>query len=270
MNMPQPLVSVIITTCNRPQLLRGAIASVLIQEGVDFELLIIDDSSPGDETRTIVEGHPDPHIRYIRHVKNRGSAESLNTGLQESKGRYIAILDDDDEWIIKDKLSKQVEFLCDHPDHVAVATNVIVIDYTTDCVLVKSDTSHFDSDIRRNFLLSNPMTHSSVLYRKDVALAVGGYDLSLPRGKDYDLMLKLGMRGKLHILPDYAVRYRESTFANRDVITLRLQDTLAKIQVIMRHRRQYPAAVRALTREGVRFCIFFLLRPISFVFRTCK
>lgn len=265
--MIQPFVSVIITTYNRPQLLPRAVASVLMQEGVGFELLVIDDGSLEGDTRAVAEGFRDTRIHYIHHEQNRGSAESLNHGLREAKGGYIAILDDDDEWIVRDKLMKQVEFLENNPDHVAVATQVIIIEYTSGETIKKSSYPMEDNAIRKNFLSFNPIAHSSILYRAHVARDMGGYDVSLSRGKDYDLILKIADRGKIAILPDHAVRYRESTFQNCDLFSLRLRDTRAKISIIMRHKDRYPHFLSSLIQECMRLITFSFLKPFSFFFR---
>lgn len=254
--MKSPTVSVIITTHNRPALLKKAIQSVLNQDYANFELLIIDDASSGTETAHIIAQFPDRRIRCIKNASQLGSTNSLNIGIKESKGKYIAILDDDDEWIIKDKLSKQTVFLETHPHHVLVSTNVIVTHYDTDVLLVKSNAPRLDEKIRNILLFSNPIAHSAVLYRKDAAISVGGYDPSFPRGKDYDLWLKLGIKGKIEILPDYAVRYRESTSVQRNIIEIRLKDTQAKILVIRRHQNFYRRASFSLAREYIRLLIF--------------
>jgi D-inositol-3-phosphate glycosyltransferase len=102
----QPLVTVIIPTYNRADLVKGAIESVLAQSYSQWELLVVDDAST-DETSTILQGMSDERIRYIRHSQNRGGSAARNTGLAQAKGAYIAFLDSDDEWL-PTKLEKQV------------------------------------------------------------------------------------------------------------------------------------------------------------------
>jgi glycosyltransferase involved in cell wall biosynthesis len=88
-----PLFSVVIPTYDRLELLRHAVDSVLRQTIGDFECIVVDDASP-----TPVSPIPDRRVRVVRHPSNRGEAGSRNTGLREAVGRYVAYLDDDDEF----------------------------------------------------------------------------------------------------------------------------------------------------------------------------
>ena len=99
-------VSVIVPTYNRSAFLRVAIRSVTNQTHRDLEIIIIDDGST-DDTETVVRGFNDPRIKYFKHNQNLGEAVSRNHGLKESKGDFIAFLDDDDEWH-PEKLEKQL------------------------------------------------------------------------------------------------------------------------------------------------------------------
>ncbi|RLF83553.1 glycosyl transferase, partial [Thermococci archaeon] len=96
--MSRPTVSVIIPTYNRANLLKRAIASVLNQTFTDFELIVVDDASP-DNTPEVVRSINDGRIRYVRLKKNSGGPVARNTGIRKARGRFIALLDDDDEWL---------------------------------------------------------------------------------------------------------------------------------------------------------------------------
>ena len=104
-----PKVSVIIPTYNRANLLARAIKSVLNQTFQDFELIVVDDGST-DNTRKVVEEFQkkDSRIKYIFQENSGGPAKPINTGIKNSKGEYITILEDDDEFLPQ-KLQKQVE-----------------------------------------------------------------------------------------------------------------------------------------------------------------
>lgn len=90
----QPLVSVAIVTKNRSSLLRESIDSVLAQSVQDFEIVVVDDGSE-DETRSVVETYEDSRIRYFRS-DGVGISRGRNMALENSKGIYTAVLDDDD------------------------------------------------------------------------------------------------------------------------------------------------------------------------------
>ena len=183
-------ISIIITTYDRPQYLRGAIDSVLCQSFKDFELIIVNDDPRMGEADKIIDSYKDSRIVYVKNKKNLAGAKSLNTGLRLAKGAYIAILDDDDVWNYSKKIEEQVRFLEYNPEYVLVGTNVIVVNYNNGKEITRTCFATADNELRRNIFSSNPFAHSSVMYRKDKALLVGGYDESLERGKDYDLWLR--------------------------------------------------------------------------------
>ena len=93
-----PLFSVVIPTHNRVKLLQRAIGSVLAQTLPDFELLVVD-SGDTDETRALVEGFRDGRISYLRMSGPGGVSAARNLGIRGSSGRYVSLLDDDDEYL---------------------------------------------------------------------------------------------------------------------------------------------------------------------------
>jgi glycosyltransferase involved in cell wall biosynthesis len=102
-----PLVSVIIPTYNRADLVRRAIGSVLAQSYANFEVIVIDNAS-SDKTAEVVDSIVDARLKFIRHDVNKGPAASRNTGLRNSRGDYITFLDSDDEWLPQ-KLACQLD-----------------------------------------------------------------------------------------------------------------------------------------------------------------
>lgn len=86
-----PLVSVVIPTYNRPDFLREAVNSVLMQSVRDFECIVVDDCS----IEPVILPR-DPRIRVLRHPRNFGPAVAKNTGIRSAIGKYIVFLDDDD------------------------------------------------------------------------------------------------------------------------------------------------------------------------------
>lgn len=97
-NNSSPLFSVILPTYNRAGLLTRAIRSVLNQTFTNFELIIVDDAST-DKTREVISSFDDARIVYIRRDKNGGNACAKNSAIRQATGKYIAFLDDDDEYL---------------------------------------------------------------------------------------------------------------------------------------------------------------------------
>lgn len=105
--MDKEMVSVIIPTYNREQVVGRAIESVLRQTYPYFELLVVDDGST-DCTQETVERIGDDRLRYIRLERNSGPGHARNIGIQEAKYDYLAFQDSDDEWMPR-KLELQMQ-----------------------------------------------------------------------------------------------------------------------------------------------------------------
>jgi len=265
-----PKVSVVITTFKRPWFLREAIESVLSQNFKNFELIIVNDDPAGEEIDRMISSFRDSRIVYVKNKENLGSTKSLNVGLRTAKGEYIAILDDDDVWLSKEKLSYQVRFLDENPEYVLLGTNGVIVDAASGKEITKSNYPADDKELRKMILKSNPFAHSSVMFRREIAEAVGGYDESLPRGKDYDLWLKLARVGKIAILPDCFLKYREATFAQRNLVKQRYEDAKWTLEVMKRHRRELPSTFWPYICQLLRFIVFGFLMTFPFLYKGYK
>lgn len=104
--MKNPMISVIIPTYNRVTVITRAIRSVQKQTYQDFEIIVVDDGST-DDTEKVIHSFNESRITYIKHERNLNGAVARNTGINVAKGRYIAFLDSDDEWL-PEKLEKQL------------------------------------------------------------------------------------------------------------------------------------------------------------------
>ncbi len=114
-----PMVSVIVPTFNRVDLLPETVDSILSQTFDDFELIIVDNMSE-DGTETYVNGLKDPRIRYFRNPNNGVIAVNRNVGIRNARGKYIAFCDDDDLWH-PNKIEEQLRNF--DPNVIGVATN---------------------------------------------------------------------------------------------------------------------------------------------------
>jgi glycosyltransferase involved in cell wall biosynthesis len=92
-----PFFSVIVPVYNRAHVLARALQSVLTQSCGDFEIVVVDDGS-SDDPAAAIAALGDPRIRYLRQ-ENRGGGAARNAGLDTARGRYIAPLDSDDEFL---------------------------------------------------------------------------------------------------------------------------------------------------------------------------
>jgi|APSaa5957512535_1039671.scaffolds.fasta_scaffold52141_2 glycosyltransferase involved in cell wall biosynthesis len=105
-----PIISVIVPTYNRANILCETLDSILCQTYENFELIVVDDGST-DNTEEVVKKYNDLRLHYIKTENWGGPARPRNIGIQISKGEYIAFCDDDDLWL-PHKLESQIKLFC--------------------------------------------------------------------------------------------------------------------------------------------------------------
>ena len=113
-SLSQPLISVIIPSYNRADLIHISLDSAINQSYENIEIIFIDDGSI-DNTEAVVKAIKDRRIRYIRHLINKGGATARNTGIEAATGEYIAFLDSDDAWV-SNKLELQFAHIQKYPN----------------------------------------------------------------------------------------------------------------------------------------------------------
>ena len=251
-----PQVSIILPTYNRSAALRRAIASVEKQSFSDWELIIIDDASTDDTQKVVKEiATRDSRVVYIRNERNYypDITRTLNKGLAAARGEFIARIDDDDFWLDEQKLKKQIKFLINHPDYVVVGSGMMLVDPDGNKVgrYLKKET---DKEIRNAALFSNPFSHTTVMFRADVARKVGGYG-DWRFAEDWDLWLKMGRFGKFYNFPEYLAAYTVSD-QNKSFIHLRAQTKMI-FEFLRIHRGEYPGYVKAWTVNMLQYCYSF-------------
>lgn len=252
----RPRVSILLPTYNGARFIARAVENAKKQTFRDFELLVIDDGST-DATPEIIKklSQRDVRIRYIRNEKNLGIQRALNRGLREALGEYIARLDDDDVWLDEEKLKSQVEFLDSHPDYVLLGTGAIVVDEAGQ-ELFRFLGPETDERIRNAILRKNCFTHSTVMFRRGVVMALGGYaeDERSRHVEDYDLWLRLGAQGLLANLPRFAI---QSTLRLKNVSWQNKLAQLRKdIELVKRYRHAYPRSRSSLAFALIRYALY--------------
>lgn len=114
--MPGPKISVVMSTYNRSSSVSAAIESILNQSYDNFEFIIINDGSSDNTSEVLAEyAQKDSRIKILTNDKNRGLIYSLNRGLDEATGKYIARMDDDD-FSLPERFEKQLDFMESHPE----------------------------------------------------------------------------------------------------------------------------------------------------------
>jgi glycosyltransferase involved in cell wall biosynthesis len=242
--MNPPTVSILIPTFNRPQLLSRAIESASAQTFQDWELLIVHDG-PCVETKAVGEAWQarDRRIRYMYRPERTGIAKAMNFGLEQARGEYIAILDDDDIWVDPDKLSAQVTHLDGNPEHIACGGGAIVINGSS-VETMRHLKPEQDEAIRRSFLVANPMINSSMAYRRQDALRIGGYDPQLDGFHDWDLWLRLAREGQFYNFQRYFICYTVSDGCGSAQSSR--ANAMSAWRIVLRHRKHYSRFPLAL------------------------
>ncbi|MGZ6174552.1 MAG: glycosyltransferase family 2 protein [Candidatus Binataceae bacterium] len=213
-----PLVSVVIATYNRPAYLRSAIASAVNGDYRNVEIIVTDDLG-SDTNREIARGFADPRIVYHRNEKRlRIAANHIQAFRSLVSGKFIAILNDDDEWEPA-FLNKLVPILLDNPEVVLAFSDHYIIDEhgRIDLAATERNTRHWHRDVlsagvhqpfwRCLLDMSIPVAQASVI-RRD---AIDWQDFPVEVGAAWDPWLGyLACRtGKAcYYLPERLTRYR--------------------------------------------------------------
>lgn len=200
MSRISPEVSVVLTVYNGASHICEAIKSIQQQTFEDWELIVIDDGST-DETLAVVRAIDDDRIRvYTQDNQGRGSA--LNRSLGLARGRYVAIIDDDDIAAPR-RLERTVEFLEANPDIDLVAARYerrYEYDDTVETDTVYPPETH--DEIVDELPFRNPFAHSLVTYRRATIDELGGYR-DIHSCIDYDLWVRMAVSGcRFGLIPE--------------------------------------------------------------------
>jgi len=236
-----PLVSVIVPTRGRPELVRETIAAVVAQTYPgDIECIVVHDQEAPDEDLTSL-GTARRSIRAVSNTHAPGLAGARNSGLELISGEFVASCDDDDLWH-PDKLQRQIDRLLSEPDLIAVGSGIRLL-------LPGDKTLEWPGRAERigyELLLRSRVKelHSSTLVmRREAFDKVGGYDEELPYGysEDYDWVLRLARVGGVGLLaPPLADIRRNATSwyqGGSEKVAAGLEYLLAKHPDIAKSRR---------------------------------
>jgi glycosyltransferase involved in cell wall biosynthesis len=194
-----PRVSCIVPVYNGEAFLRETLDSIVAQTYRELDVIVVDDGSI-DGTRDLVAQYEAP-LRYVWQA-NAGPSSARNTGLRAAQGKYVAFLDADDLWH-PDKLARQVALLAERP---TVGACITLIQNFWDDAL--SD----EHESLRGHVREQPMagyTSVTLLARRSVFEAIGGFDTRLKHGDDTDWFLRADENGvAVELVPELLVYRR--------------------------------------------------------------
>lgn len=199
-----PKVSLILAVRNGMPYLPQAIESLLAQTFSDFELVLIDDAST-DGSLDYLQSLSDPRIRLQRNQRQKGLAFSLNTGLAQAQGEYIARMDADDISLPR-RLERQVAYLQAYPEISICGSWARTFGEGKEQLWPYPEQ---DAEIKAEMLFASVLVHSSVMMRAShVKERNVRYDESLPAAQDYALWAEVQDRMIFANLPEVLLRYR--------------------------------------------------------------
>jgi glycosyltransferase involved in cell wall biosynthesis len=194
--MDDPIISILTPTRDRAgTFLPHAVASVAaLRLSCPHEHVIVDDASDdGTADYLVTVAAADPRVRPIFHAARRGVAAARNSAARAARGAFLVDLDDDD-LLLADGVERRYRYLLAHPEYWALHANALKIDEAGRYLVGEESANFLCTDRRacaRHFYESTMIPNASTaMYRRELLLALGGWDEALSCCEDYDLWLR--------------------------------------------------------------------------------
>ncbi len=257
------IVSVVIPAYNHRQYVRQAIESVLAQSWSEIDLIVIDDGST-DGSVEFIEGirKQKGSFRFIAR-ENRGLIRTLNQGMEIAQGELVCLLASDD-YFPSGSIQSRAQFLYDHPDHVAVFGDGIVMygeEETGDRFMSEKQRRLFSvEDPVPDFIRGVNLPVHTMMVRRDTFIKVGGFDQRYRFCEDLDIQLMTFLEGKVGYVdvPVYCYRRHEENQS----LTFRQVARSDRVRCYRKYLLDVPqlAPYRKLTRYHLRRQYLLLAR----------
>ena len=219
MDKREPLVSIVMPIYNSETYLDEAILSIIHQTYQNWELLVINEFGSNEEGKRIINRYAaiDSRIRLIQNSERLGIAESLNEGLRQARGEYIARMDGDDISLPK-RIEKQVEFMENNNDILLCGVQVEVFRSEKWDWKLETDSAQ----IRTDALFYSPCVHPTILFRRDVIDKYSiFYNKNYKASEDYDFFTRVLEFGEIANLKEVLFKYRlygtNATYINNNI-----------------------------------------------------
>lgn len=256
-----PKVTVLLPVYNAAQFLCEAIESILSQSYTDFELLIVNDGST-DSSNEIVSSFIDSRIRVLRNEKNIGLIASLNRGIAEAKGKYIARMDADDV-SLPNRLQQQVAMM-EKDSGIAVLSSFVDFmnvdgEITGTWSTDREATS--EGEIRKLMMRTNCIAHPTVMMRANVVRKYL-YNPKRKGAEDWDLWMRMLADGqRIAKMPEVLLNYR---IHPGSITASDKSEDILEVRLIRFKRRWLWSQFAKLKLNGFYFGVnFSLLKNIA-------
>ena len=242
---PMPPISVIVRTVNRPGLLANALNSLLNQTLTDFEVVLVNDGGPDlDDLLESYNGRI--NISYVRNKDSHGRTNALNEGISESKGDWIAILDDDDIF---------------YPWHLetmyTVAINQTRYNFfygTYNHALINVESGNTPIEVlsvapfefsQRELMIGNHIPINTWFLNREIFRDFDGFDPTFDVLEDYDFLLKISSKYEFKLVKKVIAEYRLYLSKLNSIIVNRQSFPLALERIYSR----YPSSNQIITTQ---------------------
>ncbi|EEG77185.1 glycosyltransferase family 2 protein [Dethiobacter alkaliphilus] len=206
-------VSLVMAVYNGEEFLKEALGAAISQTYSNLEIIVVNDGST-DSTKAILDAVTDSKVKVIHLKENQGAANAMNTGISQATGDWIAVQDADDN-SFPTRIEEQVKHIQKNPRLVGLGTFIECIPGSPTVSQARlrrfareKNSCVSSTQIRKAVYHGCPLTHSSVMFCKEVFFQVGGYSTDFRIAYDYDLWLKLLEKGEIENLPKVLLQYR--------------------------------------------------------------
>lgn len=203
------LVSVVIPTYQRPKLVERAVQSVLNQTYENIEIIVVNDD-PETDLSHIEEMSEE--VQLLNHEENRGACEARNTGIKESRGKYIGLLDDDDEYL-PEKIEKQIRQFQQLPEEYGMVYSGVkeVRNGQTVNKKIRSGRKFLSRKrqgwVYQELLRGNMIPAPTVLVKKECFEQAGMFDPEFESSQDLDMWIRIAEYYKIGKLDEALAKY---------------------------------------------------------------
>lgn len=247
-----PRVSVFIASYNGERYVEASVRSVLDQTFRDLELVVVDDGSRAPTLEILRRlAAEDPRMRLFESA-HRGQIGTLNHAIEQCRGELLARLDHDDN-CLPERIARQVAYMDDHPDVVAIGSATQRID--------ENDTFHGDARKKVSAERTNPATlpptlvflmGPTLMARASAMRAIGGYRPQFRAAEDRDISWQLAAVGRTAHVPDVLVAHRDhsGSLGATQQRTQAFNALLSDLSAIANHFRLDESAAIAAIEPG--------------------
>jgi glycosyltransferase involved in cell wall biosynthesis len=252
------LVSVIVPTYNRAELVERAIHSVLSQTYPDLEVIVVDDASTDDtQDRIKTLQQSDHRIRYFQHNMNKGAQAARNTGIQAAKGEYIALLDSDNEWLPR-KLERQMALFSRKAD----SLGVVYCGYWEVSVnggVLNKYVPRYRGSVYKQTLGDWLTDTSTLVVRIDILEKIHGFDENIRAYQEWDLCIQLARECEFDFVPECLTLYHQHALPT--ISKDHLRGAFGYLGVVDTHREEIlrECGRRTLSEHFLRIGRLFIL-----------